>query len=355
MNLSRLGCDTSGISQASFIFIWCVSSVRQLCSPNFCFAHRQRNMEIFKTRKITKDTSCSASFFETLCTPEWQILTPAGASLIIVCHGPLELDTFALLAACASNSKLYPTAWTSFPPRSLLHCRFSTWSSAGIRIQTRWRLFWGQNGLQQKCYRRHERTSNHLLQSHTLVSAGYQWQSKNISRYKTDASTRKPLFSKYLKKIRNAYMARTMCINVWNSTMCGGMDFLVFVITVPQKKKIQRAICPEWSGQTATQSKECSCFPTSHISERQHPYSAFRAVNYRLCEMTRCSMFPLAKVHKSASPGLTSWPVRRRKNCFGHHHEALELFCPRFGDSLECCLSFESWLCRIPQESLNGS
>lgn len=215
---------------------WCVSSVRQLCSPNFCFAHRRRNMEIFKTRKITKDTSCSASFFETLCTPEWQILTPAGASLIIVCHGPLELDTFALLPACASNSKLYPTAWTSFPPRSLLHCRFSTWSSAGIRIQTRWRLFWGQNGLQQKCYRRHERTSNHLLQSHTLVSAGYQWQSKNISRYKTDASTRKPLFSKYLKKIRNAYMARAMCTNVWNSTMCGGMNFLVFVIIVPQKQ-----------------------------------------------------------------------------------------------------------------------
>lgn len=27
-----------------------------------------------------------------------------------------------------------------------------------------------------------------------------------------------------------------MCTNVWNSTMCGGMDFLVFVITVPQKK-----------------------------------------------------------------------------------------------------------------------
>lgn len=43
-------------------------------------------------------------------------------------------------------------------------------------------------------------------------------------------------------------------------------------------------------------------------------------------------MFPLAKIHKSASPGLTLWD-RRRRNCFGHHHEAIELFCPRFGDS----------------------
>lgn len=177
---------------------WCVSFARQLCTPNFCFAHRRRNMEIFKTLKITKDTSCSASVFETLCTPEWQILTPTRSSLIIVCHEPLELDTFALLPACASKSKLYPTVWTSFPLRSLLHCRFYACNSAGLRIQTKWRLFWRQKSRSAIA----DITSNSKPSSaepHALVS----WLSVAVEKYleiQTDASVIKTLLFEVFKE-----------------------------------------------------------------------------------------------------------------------------------------------------------
>lgn len=139
-----------------------------------------------------------------------------------------------------------------------------------------------------------------------------------------------------------------------------GMDVLVFIcLRSPISRKIQWAICPNQSGRTAMQSKECSCIPTSHICERKHPYPAFLWENAQLVAQCFSTSKSLQVQPYHGKHGQIRW----RRSCFERHYEAIAFIWPHFEDSLSLspylsqvvCLSFKSWLCRIPQESWNAS
>lgn len=253
--------------------------------------------------------------------------------------GFLNWKPFALFPAGAPNWKLYPTVSTSLPPRSLLLCRVTVEEQQGSGYRQREscsedKMCWSRNAVTDMREGRNPFLQRYTL-SYQLITSGGRKTSWNINRCKHKKTFPFQIF----KENTEMHIWIEQFVQMFGNRVSRAMElcfgfgcfFRVFVCLWSLfPRKIQPAVCPKQSGQTAIQSKECSCIPTSHISERKHPYSAFLWEHYPL--VAQC--FSTSRSPQVRPRHSKHWQIMWRRNCFDHHYEAIKLIWPHFEDSL---------------------